>query len=235
MMPPDGVFTLESLKKFNGKELPMCLALCGKVVNVSSSLNFTPDAGYGKLWAGSETTYSMAKVSLKPEDANKLDFNLNDFSDQERTALAGWYKHFTTKYPAIGTLKELDDRDFSTVFKEAETQTPFGVGKTESTEVAAKLEAEPPAAKPEVAPEANKPKVDDVVAEKEELVVPDGGVVLRRGMRVTISGLEQRTELNGSMAILEDYVPDKMRFAVKLESTDEIVLMKPASLKPAAP
>jgi predicted heme/steroid binding protein len=125
--PKDGVFTIESLAKFNGIELPMCLALCGKVVNVSSSENFTPTHGYGKLWAGRETTYAMAKTSLKAEDANILDYKLADFSDSEATALAGWYKHFTTKYPVVGTLKEYDGCDWSSVVKEAETQNPFGI------------------------------------------------------------------------------------------------------------
>lgn len=131
-MPADGVFTLESLKKFDGRELPMCLGICGKVVNVSSSANFPPDKGYGKIWAGRDSTWSMAKVSLDEENANKLDWELSDFTPEERKALAGWYKHFTTKYPTVGTLKEYEGRDFSSVEEEAKSQTPFGAGKEEA-------------------------------------------------------------------------------------------------------
>ena len=61
--PKDGVFTMETLKKFDGVELPMLVGICGKVVNVSSSENFNPGIGYGKLWAGSDSTYAMAKVT----------------------------------------------------------------------------------------------------------------------------------------------------------------------------
>merc|ERR1712061_774582 len=98
----------------------MCVGVCGKVVEVSSSENFIPGFGYGKLWAGKDSTYAMATVSLKAQDANRLDFKLEDFDEQQFRALAGWYKHFTTKYPVVGTLKEYDDWDFGPVFTEAE-------------------------------------------------------------------------------------------------------------------
>ena len=38
--------------------------------------------------------------------ANKLDFTLDQFTDEQRTALAGWYKHFTARYPVVGRLRE---------------------------------------------------------------------------------------------------------------------------------
>jgi len=57
----------------------------------------------------------MATVSLKAHDANKFDFNLEELSGDQAKALAGWYKHFTTKYRTVGTLKELRGRDFGSV------------------------------------------------------------------------------------------------------------------------
>jgi len=114
-LPPGGVFDLEELSRWDGKQLPMCIGVCGVVLDVSSSANFVPDFGYGKLWAGRDTTYAMATVSLKDYDANKLDFKLEDFNEDQFKALAGWYKHFTTKYRAVGKLKELQDWDFSSV------------------------------------------------------------------------------------------------------------------------
>merc|ERR1711974_197597 len=96
-------------------ELPMCVGICGKVVDVSSSKNFTPGQGYGGLWAGSDSTLAMATVSLKPESVNRLDFRLEDFEELQTKALAGWYKHFTTKYPTVGRLKEYDGWDFSSI------------------------------------------------------------------------------------------------------------------------
>merc|ERR1712187_531934 len=114
--------------KFDGRDLPMYLALCGKVVDVTSSDNFNPDAGYGKLWAGRETTYAMAKVSLKPEDTGRLDFKLEELNEEEHRALAVWYKHFITKYPVVGTLKEYDGWDWSVVEKSAGFDGPCGAG-----------------------------------------------------------------------------------------------------------
>mmetsp|Transcript_6045 Transcript_6045/g.6488 ORF Transcript_6045/g.6488 Transcript_6045/m.6488 type:complete len:203 (+) Transcript_6045:102-710(+) len=114
-LPEGGVFTFESLAQWNGVRLPMCLGVCGKVVDVSSSDNFKIGEGYGKLWAGRDTTFSMATVSLKAVDANRLDFKLEDFSELQVKSLAGWYKHFTSKYKVVGTLKEYNDWDFSSI------------------------------------------------------------------------------------------------------------------------
>mmetsp|Transcript_41640 Transcript_41640/g.111096 ORF Transcript_41640/g.111096 Transcript_41640/m.111096 type:complete len:168 (+) Transcript_41640:99-602(+) len=119
-LPADGVFTMETLRKWNGVELPMFLAICGKVVDVSSSRNFLPDHGYGKLWAGKDATYAMATVSLKAEMVAKMDFKLEELEQANFDALVGWYKHFLKKYPERGTLKEYDGWDFSKVISEAE-------------------------------------------------------------------------------------------------------------------
>lgn len=213
MAPEAGVFTVDSLAKFDGEQLPMCLGICGKVVNVSSSENFKPGQGYGKLWAGRETTYAMAKVSLTPSDANRFDWTLEDFTDQERTALSGWYKHFTTKYPIVGTLKEYDGWDFSAIFEEAKTQTPFGAGGEASTDdSSASASMEP--AQPEAA-----------TAQE-----PQQGLVLRPGARVMLKGLGGRAELNGVVGILKDYISDKGRFAVSILDGQETVLVKPGNL-----
>mmetsp|Transcript_17521 Transcript_17521/g.21568 ORF Transcript_17521/g.21568 Transcript_17521/m.21568 type:complete len:245 (+) Transcript_17521:26-760(+) len=127
IVPPDGIFDLELLGLFNGKTGPIFMAVCGKVVNVSSSENIKVGEGYGRLWAGKDATYALAVLSLKPEDANKLDFTLDQFTDEQRTALAGWYKHFTARYPVVGRLREYDGWDFTAIEKEAEKQRPFGL------------------------------------------------------------------------------------------------------------
>jgi hypothetical protein len=98
----------------------MCIGICGLVLDVSSSHNFTPDFGYGKLWAGKDTTWAMAIVSLKPYDANKFEWNLEDLSEEHLQALAGWYSHFTAKYRTVGTLREMENWDFSLVKQMAE-------------------------------------------------------------------------------------------------------------------
>jgi hypothetical protein len=62
----------------------------------------------------------MAMLSLKPEDVNNFSFELDELSEDRFKALAGWYKHFTTKYRKVGTLVKWKDYDFSSVVKLAE-------------------------------------------------------------------------------------------------------------------
>lgn len=112
-LPADRVFTLETLAQWDGIKLPMCVAVCGRVVDVSSSMNFTPVFGYGKLWGGRDASYALAHASLKAEDANVLEWDLEELGDQQKDSLKSFYKHFIEKYPMIGTLKEYEFRDFS--------------------------------------------------------------------------------------------------------------------------
>lgn len=122
----EGHFSLETLKRWNGKERPMLIALCGIVIDVSPSENFIPSHGYGKLWAGKDCTWAMATVSLKAEDANRLDFKLEELEELQFKSLAGWYKHFTEKYRQVGALQELKDWDFSNIIAEAKEMQKKG-------------------------------------------------------------------------------------------------------------
>mmetsp|Transcript_147992 Transcript_147992/g.210141 ORF Transcript_147992/g.210141 Transcript_147992/m.210141 type:complete len:266 (+) Transcript_147992:47-844(+) len=122
----DGKFTLETLKRWNGKELPMLISICGVIIDVSPSENFIPTHGYGKLWSGKDCTWAMATVSLKGDDANRFDFKVEELEELQFKSLAGWYKHFTEKYREVGRLDELKDWDFSTVIAEAQEMKKAG-------------------------------------------------------------------------------------------------------------
>lgn len=128
-LPPGGNFDINELTRWDGVSLPMCIALCGIVVDVSSSENFVPDFGYGKLWAGKDCTWAMATVSLKEHDAGRFDFTLEDLAPENFKALAGWYKHFKGKYRQVGTLREWQGRDFSSVVKAAEELPVAGMSQ----------------------------------------------------------------------------------------------------------
>eukprot|EP00930_Biecheleria_cincta_P069949 TRINITY_DN5761_c0_g1_i2.p1 TRINITY_DN5761_c0_g1~~TRINITY_DN5761_c0_g1_i2.p1 ORF type:complete len:225 (-),score=43.65 TRINITY_DN5761_c0_g1_i2:101-775(-) len=146
-LPADRIFSLETLAPWDGRQLPMCIGVCGKVLDVSSSENFEPGFGYGKLWAGKDATYALAHASLKAEDANVLDYDLTNWEERpfkgvckaymssseavlnathvkESTmeALGSWCKHFLSKYPVVGALKEYDGQDFSQVLPDIETE-----------------------------------------------------------------------------------------------------------------
>jgi len=121
-LPPGSVFDLAELSRWDGVQLPMCIGVCGIVVDVSSSPNFVPGFGYGKLWAGKDTTWAMATASLKAQDANRIKFQLSDLNEMQTTSLASWYKHFTGKYRQVGTLREFRDWDFSSIERLAAEQ-----------------------------------------------------------------------------------------------------------------
>eukprot|EP00929_Paragymnodinium_shiwhaense_P113734 TRINITY_DN82036_c0_g1_i1.p1 TRINITY_DN82036_c0_g1~~TRINITY_DN82036_c0_g1_i1.p1 ORF type:complete len:252 (+),score=71.34 TRINITY_DN82036_c0_g1_i1:73-828(+) len=207
-----GVFSLVTLAEFDGSARPCYVGVCGKVVDCSSSENFSEGRGYGALWSGRDATYALAKLSLEAKDANRLDFKLDDFSEDERKALAGWYKHFTTKYPVVGTLQEYDGWDFTEIEQASAAETPFGLGAAEESE-----ENEPEGTAAKAAKEAAS---ETTAAPRDafEEAVKGGAVVFSAGDRVAVKGLESKPELNGRIGTLQKFVPDKGRFAVILDA-----------------
>eukprot|EP00930_Biecheleria_cincta_P031160 TRINITY_DN21620_c0_g1_i1.p1 TRINITY_DN21620_c0_g1~~TRINITY_DN21620_c0_g1_i1.p1 ORF type:complete len:195 (+),score=33.03 TRINITY_DN21620_c0_g1_i1:60-644(+) len=121
-LPADRIFSLETLAPWDGLQLPMCIGVCGKVLDVSSSENLVPGFGYGELWAGKDATYALAHSSLKAEAVNVLDYDLSDWEPSRVEALGSWCNHFFEKYPIVGTLKEYDGRDFSNVLSKIESK-----------------------------------------------------------------------------------------------------------------
>jgi len=211
--PADGVFNLEILSRFDGVKNPICMAVCGKVIDVSSSDNIKHGEGYGKLWAGKDATFSLATLSLKEEDANKLDFTLKDFTEEQHKALAGWYKHFTTKYAIVGQLKEYEGWDWTSVEEEAKHQKPFA-----SANAAAEGDESGPAKAAAEAKQGSSQK-------------PEAGVVLAKGNKVVVSGLDEaQKELEGATGVLQNYSPDKGGFEVLMDSTGEVAVFKPSQL-----
>lgn len=206
-MPSDGLWTLETLKKFNGVVNPLCLGVCGKVVDVSTSENIRSGEGYGALWAGADATYALATLSLKAEDANKLDYKMSDFTDDQKNALAGWYKHFTSKYTIVGRLQEYEGWDFSEIEEDSKSKTPFGAARTDGKEGSGPASPTAPAAQEQK------------------------GVLLKRGDRVVVRGCEgDREELNGQAGELLTYNPDKGGFEVKLDGAEAAEVFKPTQL-----
>jgi predicted heme/steroid binding protein len=218
-MPEGGIFTMKSIEPFNGVELPMCMGVCGEVVNVSSSGNIRPGAGYGKLWAGRDATYSLATLSLDANDANRMDFKLEDFTADQQKALAGWYKHFTTKYPVIGKMKEYEGWDFSTIHEQAKSEKPFapasGSGDSaKDTEPASKTEQPTP-------------KAEEANAAPAEL--PENAQVFRKGARVQV--INQADQLNhGRIGILQGFEVTRNCFEVQMEDTHDAEYFAPSSL-----
>jgi len=215
-LPADGIFTLATLNKYDGRGAPLCLCCCGKVVNVSASENIKPGEGYGKLWAGRDATYALATLSLKPEEANRMDFKLSDFDADQTKALAGWYKHFTTKYPIVGALKEYEGWDFSSVEELAKSQTPFGAAATgQGAQAKEGKESNPEA-----------PEATDQPKAKAQMQV-------KKGDRVKIKACQEDPALIGAEGILTDFVAAKGRFSVDLSEGKGVHYFKPSEIEAA--
>jgi len=218
--PEGGEWDLDTLRRFDGKVNPICLGVCGLVIDCSASENIGYNEGYGKLWAGRDATYALAMLSLKQEDANKFDYKITDFTPEQHKALASWYKHFTTKYKTVGKLKEYEGWDFSTVVEESKAQTPFGAKATtdDGKEVPGPITANGGSAgssAPAAAPAAA-PPVPTASAEEP--------FVLRKGQRVRLKDV-------GKVGVLEGFNPAEKKFSVVLEESGETVFAAPTDLE----
>lgn len=95
------VFTLEELSKYNGSNGKAYVGVNGLIFDCSSCESYMPGGSYC-LFAGSDATVALARMSLKSEDLN-IQASL---TDQEQKTLKEWiifYKE-KKKYPLVGKL-----------------------------------------------------------------------------------------------------------------------------------
>ena len=101
---PIGEVTLEELKVYNGTDNPRVLtSICGRIFDLSSAPDFYGPSGGYNCFAGGDSTYMLATVSLKPENLNKTEFTL---TDEQSETLVNWIgSTYLSKYPIVGILK----------------------------------------------------------------------------------------------------------------------------------
>ena len=97
---PLELFTLQSLKQFNGTNGKTYIAVDGLVFDVSASEAYKPDGSYAVL-AGADCSVCLAKMSLEPGQLNKQ----VDLSVSERKTLDEWTAYMKKKYRVIGKLQ----------------------------------------------------------------------------------------------------------------------------------
>uniref|UniRef100_A0A7S4PW86 Cytochrome b5 heme-binding domain-containing protein n=1 Tax=Alexandrium monilatum TaxID=311494 RepID=A0A7S4PW86_9DINO len=124
-----GRFTCETLGEFNGDFCPPYVGVCGLVYDVGDSANFDKEDdsvghGYGALWAGKDATFALAKLSLRPEDANRVDWALEDLSGDELAVLGAWAAHFSARYKEVGLLVEYAGWDWEPAREAAKGRAP---------------------------------------------------------------------------------------------------------------
>ena len=96
-------FTLEELKKFDGKNgSPVYIGAKGMVFEVDPGF-YGPGGPYG-LFAGRDASRALAKVSLDPIYLESRE--LGDLSALERQSLDEWVAKFEMKYTKVGYIKE---------------------------------------------------------------------------------------------------------------------------------
>ena len=111
VLPPSTSLSLQEMRQFSGhrKEEKMYFGCRGWVYDASDSASFR---GSYALWAGRDATYSLATMSLKPEDANRQDRWLDSqLSANELETLEGWETYFGEKYRRVARLKEYDQQN----------------------------------------------------------------------------------------------------------------------------
>mmetsp|Transcript_96732 Transcript_96732/g.167904 ORF Transcript_96732/g.167904 Transcript_96732/m.167904 type:complete len:183 (-) Transcript_96732:105-653(-) len=147
-----GKFTFETLSSFDGTKLPTYVSVCGKVYDVSTSDNFATGSGSYAMWAGHDCTFALATQSLEAEDANNLDWCMDDLEPQELLILGAWSMYFAAKYKEVGTLEELSKWNFNEAYEAARSNPTAMAGlqklmeKKDEAPVAKPVEGSPAAA-----------------------------------------------------------------------------------------
>ncbi|RLN69100.1 hypothetical protein BBJ29_000701 [Phytophthora kernoviae] len=96
-------YTLEQLSKYDGSEedLPILLAVGGKVLDVTTGANFYAKGKAYNQFAGTACTRALALGSLKKEDIND---DTADFNEKRLKELVETKEFYYEKYPIIGVL-----------------------------------------------------------------------------------------------------------------------------------
>ncbi|MCJ1325453.1 hypothetical protein MMC10_002116 [Thelotrema lepadinum] len=117
--PPPVVFkhfTPPTLKPYNGEnDMPVYLAVRGKVFDVTSGRNFYGPGGPYENFAGRDASRGLACGSFDEDMLTKdlqgpLD-DLKDLGPEEMEAMRGWEERFNEKYLVVGKLVSVSDSE----------------------------------------------------------------------------------------------------------------------------
>ncbi|KAL6718919.1 Dihydrodipicolinate synthase [Lecanora helva] len=107
-------FTPPTLKPYNGENnMPVYLAVRGKVFDVTSGKNFYGPGGPYENFAGRDATRGLACGSFDEEmltkDLNGPLDDLKGLGSTEMEALQGWEERFNDKYFVVGSLVPVNE------------------------------------------------------------------------------------------------------------------------------
>lgn len=112
-------FTPPELKPYNGENnMPVYLAVRGKIFDVTPGRNFYGPGGPYENFAGRDATRGLACGSFDEDMLTKdLEGPLDDLKglgDEEMQALHDWEDRFTEKYLVVGKLVSVGEKQAST-------------------------------------------------------------------------------------------------------------------------
>lgn len=107
-------FTPPTLKPYNGENnMPVYLAVRGRIFDVSSGRNFYGPGGPYENFAGRDASRGLACGSFDEDMLTKdLEGPLDDLKglgSDEMEALQGWEERFSEKYLIVGKLVSVDE------------------------------------------------------------------------------------------------------------------------------
>eukprot|EP01133_Synstelium_polycarpum_P015610 gene15610-18548_t len=97
-------YTLSELADFTGaNDRPVCLAILGKIYDVSPKrATYGPGGGYA-IFAGHDATRCLAKSSFETTDLNQMD--TSSLTADEMESLNNWVSFFDERYEVVGRVK----------------------------------------------------------------------------------------------------------------------------------
>ena len=106
--------TREQLKFFDGKTIDIILiSLKGVIYNTTSAPEFYGEEGGYHVYAGMESGRALGKMTLgKPQHDDDLENPwVNDLTPEQDKVLDDWIKLFKRKYPVVGSIKRVEEKD----------------------------------------------------------------------------------------------------------------------------
>jgi membrane-associated progesterone receptor component len=93
--------TPQQLSQYNGTDpsKPIYVAVKGRIFDVTNGKSFYGPGGPYALFAGTDASRALAKMSKNDEDVSPT---LDGLSEKEIEVLNDWEKKFEAKYPVVG-------------------------------------------------------------------------------------------------------------------------------------
>uniref|UniRef100_A0A5S6PZU7 Cytochrome b5 heme-binding domain-containing protein n=1 Tax=Trichuris muris TaxID=70415 RepID=A0A5S6PZU7_TRIMR len=113
---------LDELRKYDGTDCHVCLAVNGKVYDVTSKRQlYGPGGPYG-LFAGRDASRCLAKFSTDASLLKNEHDDLSDLTSSEMNVLMEWAIQFEQLYPCVGRL--LGPKDEPDVYTDDDESLP---------------------------------------------------------------------------------------------------------------